>query len=245
MSSKVLVVTGASRGIGAAAARLAGQRGWSVCVNYRTGEAEARSVVDAVELAGGKAVALGADTAIESEVNSLFERVDTRFGRLDALVNNAGILGPPMALEATDSKFMSRMLEVNVGGCFLCLREAAKRMKGQTGSIVNVGSRLSELGGAGGSVLYAATKAAIETLTVGAARELAAEGIRVNCVSPGVVDTEIHASTGLPDRMQQLTRQVPAGRPGTAEEVAEAILWLLSDKASYVSGATINVSGAR
>lgn len=242
---KVVVITGASRGIGAATARLAGHRGWSVVVNYRTGEAEAQKVVGAVKETGGEAIAVQADTAVASQVVELFEAVDERLGQIDALVNNAGILGPPMPLEATDAEFMCRMLAVNVAGCFLCLREAAKRMKSRGGAIVNIGSRLSELGGAGGTVLYAATKGAIDTLTIGAARELAADGIRVNCVSPGVIDTEIHASTGMADRMQQLTKQIPAGRPGSAEEVAEAVLWLLSDKASYVSGAHINVSGGR
>jgi NAD(P)-dependent dehydrogenase (short-subunit alcohol dehydrogenase family) len=242
---KVLLVTGGSRGIGAATAVLAAKSGWSVCVNYRSGEAEAAAVVQKIGQARGRALAVKADTSIEADVESMFRMIDEKFGRIDGLVNNAGILDLPMKVDETDALKLQQMLAINIGGYFLCLREAAKRMKARGGSIVNVGSRLSEIGGAGGFVLYAATKGAAETMTVGAARELAAEGIRVNCVSPGVIETDIHQSTGIADRAKILTAQIPAGRPGTADEVAEAIVWLLSENASYVTGTTINVSGGR
>lgn len=242
---KVVVITGASRGIGAATARLAARRGWSVCVNFRSAGAAAEAVVAEVEAAGGEAIAIQADTSRDDEVARLFAIIDERFGQVDALVNNAGILDRPMTVDETDTAALQRMLEINIGGCFLCLREAVRRMKGRGGSIVNVGSRLSELGGAGGFVLYAATKGAVDSLTVGAARELASEGIRVNCVSPGVIETDIHETTGIEDRAQILAKQVPMARPGTAEEVAEAIVWLLSDRASYITGAKLNVSGGR
>jgi len=242
---RVLLVTGASRGIGAATALLAAAQGWSVAVNYRSGDAEAHGVVKKIEELGGRAVAVQADTSVDSEVKKLFQTIDQAFGRLDGLVNNAGVLERPMLIQETDAEKLTRMLQINVGGYFLCLREAVSRMKERGGSVVNVGSRLSELGGAGGFVLYAATKGAIDTFTVGAARELASLGIRVNCVSPGVIDTEIHASTGIPGRAEKLTSQIPVGRPGTAEEVADAVVWLLSERAAYVTGSTINVSGGR
>jgi NAD(P)-dependent dehydrogenase (short-subunit alcohol dehydrogenase family) len=242
---KVLLVTGASRGIGAATALLAASHGWSVAVNYRDAEKEAHGVVQKIKDLGGRALAVRADTSIDADVKELFRAVDDEFGRLDGLVNNAGILDRPMLLEDTDSDNLSRMLQINVAGYFLCIREAVIRMKKSGGRIVNVGSRLSELGGGGGFVLYAATKGAVDTLTVGAARELASSGIRVNCVSPGVIDTDIHESTGIANRAEKLTAQIPIGRPGTPQEVADAIVWLLSEHAAYVTGATISVSGGR
>ncbi len=242
---KVVVVTGGSRGIGAATARLAAREGWSVCLTYRSAQGEAEGVVADVQAAGGEALAVRADTAQESDIVALFSTVDERFGRIDGLVNNAGILDRPMNVDAIDGAALTHMLAVNIGGCFLCLREAARRMKARGGSIVNIGSRLSELGGAGGFVHYATTKGAIDSLTVGAARELAAEGVRVNCVSPGVIETDIHETTGIAGRAKTLSTQVPMNRPGTAEEVAEAVVWLLSDQASYITGAKLNVSGGR
>lgn len=242
---RVLLITGASRGIGAATARLAAAGGWTVAVNYASDAAAAERLVAEIESGGGRAVAIRADTADAAQVAALFAAVDATFGRLDGLVNNAGVLGPAMTLEALDGAQLQHILAVNVAGVFHCLREAARRMKAGGGAIVNLGSRQSELGGGGGFTAYAASKGAIDTLTVGAARELAPHDIRVNCVSPGVIDTEMHATTGIPDRAQRMVSQIPMGRVGGADEVAEAILWLLSDRASYVTGATIGVAGAR
>lgn len=244
---KVLLVTGASRGIGAAVAIRAAAAGYDVAINYLSSRDRAREVAQAAAEHGVRAEVIRGDVGREPDVIRLFEGVDDAFGRLDALVNNAGILGRPMALESTDAAALERMLALNIGGYFLCLREAARRMiaAGNGGAVVNLASRLSVLGGAGGFTAYGATKGAIDTLTLGAARELAPHGIRINAVSPGVIDTEIHASAGVPERVAQLGPQIPLGRAGTAEEIAETVLWLLSEGASYVTGAVLPASGGR
>jgi NAD(P)-dependent dehydrogenase (short-subunit alcohol dehydrogenase family) len=245
----VIVVTGGSRGIGAATARLAGTRGYAVCVNYRRDRAAAEAVVADVERAGARAVAVAADVAIEAEVVRLFETCDRELGPLAALVNNAGILERQMRVESMDAARLGRILATNVIGPFLCAREAVRRMStrhgGRGGAIVNVSSAAARLGAPGEYVDYAASKGAIDTLTVGLAHEVAEEGIRVNAVRPGVIDTEIHASGGEPDRIERVKGSVPLKRGGTADEVARAILWLLSDEASYTTGAVLDVTGGR
>lgn len=244
-----ILVTGASRGIGAETARLAAQRGYAVCVNFRSNRAAAEAVVHGIESAGGKAIAVGADVSVEAEVMRLFETADTRLGRLTALVNNAGILEPQSRVDQMDAARLERIFATNITGAFLCAREAVKRMStargGAGGGIVNVSSRAAQLGAPGEYVDYAASKAAIETLTIGLAREVAGEGIRVNGVRPGVIYSDIHASGGEPGRVDRLAPQLPMKRGGEAIEVARAILWLLSDEASYSTGAFIDVAGGR
>jgi NAD(P)-dependent dehydrogenase (short-subunit alcohol dehydrogenase family) len=244
-----IVVTGGSRGIGAATAKLAASRGYAVCVNYRANAAAAQAVVDAISGAGGRAIAVQADVALESDVRRLFETSDARLGSLAALVNNAGILETQMRVEAMTAERLQRVLATNVTGAFICAREAIMRMStrhgGRGGGIVNLSSRAALLGAAGEYVDYAASKAAIEALTVGLSREVAAEGIRVNAVRPGVIRTDIHASGGEPGRIDRVKPTVPMQRGGEPEEVASAILWLLSDEASYTTGAFIDVSGGR
>jgi NAD(P)-dependent dehydrogenase (short-subunit alcohol dehydrogenase family) len=246
---KVLVVTGGSRGIGAAAARLAAARGYAVCLGYRSNAAAAKAVVEAIEAGGGRALAVEADVSVEAGVLRLFAAADRRFGRLDALVNNAGILERQMRVDEMDAGRIERVLRTNVLGSFLCAREAVRRMStrhgGAGGAIVNVSSMAARLGSPGEYVDYAASKGAIDALTVGLAREVAAEGIRVNAVRPGVIYTDIHASGGEPGRVDRVRAGVPMQRGGTAEEVAQAIVWLLSDEASYSTGAFIDVSGGR
>lgn len=243
----VLVVTGASRGIGAAVAELAAQRGYDLVLNYLASHDRAREVAARCRATGARVETLAGDMGDERDVLDLFALADEAFGRVDALCNNAGVLERAMPVERLDADQTDRMLRVNIGGYLLCLREAVRRMleSGRGGSVVNLASRLSDLGGAGGFVVYGATKGAIDSLTRGAARELADRGIRVNAVSPGVIDTEIHAAAGAPDRVRQLGPQIPAGRAGTAEEVAEAVLWLLSSSAGYTTGAVLPVSGGR
>lgn len=246
---KVIVVTGGSRGIGAETARLAAARGYAVCVNYRKNQAAADSVVASIVDAGGSAIAVGADVASEPDVVRLFATVDARLGRLDALVNNAGILERQTRVEHIDAARLDRIFATNVRGAFLCAREAVRRMStahgGAGGAIVNVSSRAAQLGAPGEYVDYAASKAALEALTIGLSREVAAEGIRVNGVRPGIIYSEIHADGGEPGRVDRIGPTLPMQRGGEAIEVARAILWLVSDEASYSTGTFIDVSGGR
>jgi NAD(P)-dependent dehydrogenase (short-subunit alcohol dehydrogenase family) len=246
---RVMVITGGARGIGAATATLAAAQGYAVCVNYAKQRAAAEEVVTAIRAAGGNAAAVQADVAVEADVVRLFAETDKALGRVTALVNNAGILQCQMRVDEMNAARIERVFAVNVTGSFLCAREAVKRMStkhgGAGGAIVNVSSRASRLGSPGEYVDYAASKAAVDTLTIGLAREVAAEGIRVNAVVPGIIDTEIHASGGEPGRIDRVKGSIPMRRGGTAEEVAKAILWLLSDDASYTTGAFVDVSGGR
>jgi len=247
--AQVMIVTGGSRGIGAAIARLAGRRGYHVCVNYHRSEAEAGRVADDIAATGGRAITVQADTSSEADVLRLFRQVDRELGPVTALVNNAGIPGPQGRVESLALADLLGVLGVNVVGCFLCAREAVRRMStargGPGGAIVNVSSRAAVLGGAGEWVHYAASKAALDALTIGLAREVGAEGIRVNAVRPGLIDTEIHAASGGGDRLSRLLGNVPLGRIGTPEEVATAVLWLLSDEARYTSGSILDIAGGR
>ena len=247
--SRVMLITGASRGIGAATARLAARQGYALCLNFHQREDAANQVLEQVRAAGVPAITVKADVADESQVLQMFEVIDREFGRLDVLVNNAGMLEQQMRLEQMDAARWMRVLGANVIGSFLCAREAIKRMStkhgGQGGSIVNLSSIAARLGAPGEYIDYAAAKGAIDSMTVGLAREVADEGIRVNAVRPGVIHTEIHASGGEPDRIERVKASVPMRRGGQAEEIAEAILWLASEQASYTTGALLDVSGGR
>jgi NAD(P)-dependent dehydrogenase (short-subunit alcohol dehydrogenase family) len=247
--SDILIVTGGSRGIGAATARLAAERGYAVCVNYRSNRAAADAVVADIEKSGGRAIAVGADVSVEADVLRLFDTTDARLGRLTALVNNAGILEIQSRVEQIDAARLARIFATNVTGAFLCAREGVKRMStargGAGGAIVNVSSRAAQLGAPGEYVDYAASKAALDAMTIGLAREVAGEGIRVNGVRAGIIYTEIHASGGEPARVDRLGPQLPMKRGGEAIEVARAILWLLSGEASYSTGTFIDVAGGR
>ena len=247
--SKLVLITGGSRGIGAATALLAARQGYAVAVNYAANAQAADEVVRQIRLAGGRAMAVQADVANEAQVLAMFEKIDAQWGRLSALVNNAGVVDKTTRVDAITLQRLQRMFEINVFGSFICAREAVRRMStrhgGAGGAIVNVSSVAARLGGPGQYVDYAAAKGAIDTFTIGLAKEVAAEGIRVNAVRPGIIDTDIHASGGLPDRAREMAPQVPMQRPGSAEEVAEAIVWLLGDGASYTTGAFLDVTGGR
>ncbi len=244
-----LIVTGASRGIGAAVARLCGGRGYAVAVNFHTGGSEAKTLVNEIVGAGGKATAIGADVALEDDVLRMFQTAERELGPITALVSNAGITGGFARVEGVSASALQRVFTVNVVGAILCAREAVKRMStkngGSGGAIVNISSRAAHTGAAGEWVHYAATKGAIDSFTIGLAREVATEGIRVNAVAPGLTETGLHAANGEPRRLERLMPSIPMQRPGQPAEIAEAVLWLLSPAASYVTGAILNVGGGR
>ncbi|MES2192599.1 MAG: SDR family oxidoreductase [Pseudomonadota bacterium] len=247
--TKTVLITGASRGIGAATALLAAREGYAVAVNYTSNSLAADEVVRQIRVAGGQAITVQADVSSEAQVVAMFEKVDARFGRLTALVNNAGVVDVNSRVDGMTLARLQRMFEINVFGSFLCAREAVRRMStrygGEGGAIVNVSSAAARLGSPGSYVDYAAAKGAIDTFTLGLSKEVAAEGIRVNAVRPGIIETEIHASGGLPNRARDIAPQLPMQRAGTANEVAESIVWLLSEKSSYTNGALLDIAGAR
>jgi NAD(P)-dependent dehydrogenase (short-subunit alcohol dehydrogenase family) len=246
---QVLLITGGSRGIGAATALLAAQRGFAVAVNYASNSLAADEVVRTIRDGGGRAISVHADVGDEAQVLAMFEKVDAKFGRLTALVNNAGVVDMQARVDQMSVARLDRMLRINVIGSFLCAREAVRRMStkhgGSGGAIVNLSSAAARLGSPGQYVDYAASKGAIDSFTIGLAKEVAEEGIRVNAVRPGLIDTEIHASGGMPDRAFQLASTVPMKRTGSAQEVANGIVWLLSEEASYVTGTFLDVTGGR
>ncbi len=247
--NKVLLVTGGSRGIGAATALLAAQSGWAVAVNYTANSLAADEVVRQIRASGGQAMSVQADVADEAQVLRMFEHIDAKFGRLTGLVNNAGVVDVTARVDEMSVARWKRMFDINVIGSLICAREAVRRMStrhgGEGGSIVNVSSAAARLGAPGQYVDYAAAKGAIDAFTIGLAKEVAAEGVRVNAVRPGLIETEIHASGGLPNRVKELQHLVPAQRGGTAEEVAQGIVWLLSDSASYTTMSFLDISGGR
>ena len=244
-----LIVTGASRGIGAATAALAANRGYAVAVNFSTGEAEATAVAREIAAKGGRAIAIQADVAREADIVRLFETAASELGPIKALVNNAGVTGGFARVEDVTSSALANVFAVNVSGAILCAREAVRRMSirrgGTGGAIVNISSLAARTGSPGEWVHYAASKGAIDTFTIGLAREVAAEGIRVNAVAPGLVETGIHAANGEPGRLNRLMGTIPMGRPGTPLEIAEGVLWLLSDAASFTTGTILEIGGGR
>ncbi|MGJ7557909.1 SDR family oxidoreductase [Variovorax sp. RB2P76] len=246
---QVLLITGGGRGIGAATALLAAKRGYAVAVNYASNSLAADEVVRTIRTGGGTAMAVQADVGDEAQVLAMFEKIDAKFGRLTALVNNAGVVDVQARVDEMSVARLERMFRINVIGSFVCAREAVRRMStkhgGTGGAIVNISSGAARLGSPGQYVDYAASKAAIDTFTIGLAKEVADEGIRVNAVRPGLIDTEIHASGGMPDRAFELAPSVPMKRTGTADEIAGAILWLLSAEASYTTMALLDVTGGR
>ena len=248
-SSPLVLITGGSRGIGAASCLLAAKQGWAVAVNYTRDAQAADDVVSQIRAMGGRAQAFQADVGIEADVVRLFNEVDAAMGRITGLVNNAGVVDVAARVEDMSWSRLERMMRINVLGSFACAAQAVKRMStrhgGAGGSIVNLSSAAAVLGSPNQYVDYAASKGAIDTFTMGLAKEVATEGIRVNGIRPGLILTDIHASGGQPDRAHQLANQVPMQRPGTADEVAQAVVWLLSDAASYVTATTLNVAGGR
>ena len=245
--SKVVLITGGSRGIGAATAVLAAQQAYAVAVNYTANSLAADEVVRQIRASGGQAMAVKADVGKEAEVIAMFEKIDAKFGRLTALVNNAGVVDQTCRVESVTLERLQRLFSTNVFGSFLCAREAVRRMStrhgGSGGSIVNVSSVAARLGSPGQYVDYAATKGAIDTMTTGLAKEVASEGIRVNAVRPGIIDTDIHASGGLPDRAHDLAPKIPMQRPGTATEIAATIVWLMGEQSGYTTGALLDITG--
>lgn len=247
--SKVMLVTGASRGIGAATAKLAATKGYALCLNFRERQDAAEQLLSELQRNGTHAIAVEADIADEAQVSRLFAALDAEFGRLDVLVNNAGMLDQQARLDGISGARLERVFAVNVFGSFYCAREAVKRMStrygGQGGAIVNVSSMAARLGAPNEYIDYAAAKGAIDSMTIGLAKEVAAERIRVNAVRPGLIETDIHASGGEPGRVERLRASIPLGRGGQAEEVAEAIIWLASENSSYTTGTFLDVSGGR
>jgi NAD(P)-dependent dehydrogenase (short-subunit alcohol dehydrogenase family) len=245
----VAIVTGGSRGIGAAIAKTLGAHGYSIAVNFAVDANAARRVVDEVTALGAKAVAIQADVSREDDIRKLFETAERALGPLVVLVNNAGITGGFSRVDAVDAGALAQMLAVNVAGTIICSREAVKRMStrsgGHGGAIVNISSLAARTGGAGEWVHYAASKGAINSFTIGLAREVASEGIRVNAVAPGLIETDLHAANGAPDRPQRLSPAIPMQRPGTPDEVSSGVLWLLSKEASYVTGTILEIGGGR
>jgi NAD(P)-dependent dehydrogenase (short-subunit alcohol dehydrogenase family) len=244
-----LIVTGASRGIGAAIARLAGQRGYAVALNFSSGESEARKLAEKIITGGARAVAIHADISREDQILTLFQTAERELGPIKALVNNAGVTGGFARVENLTAEAIAKTFAVNVTGAMLCAREAVRRMStrhgGSGGAIVNISSRAAHTGGAGEWVHYAASKGAIDSFTIGLAREVATEGIRVNAVAPGLTDTGLHAANGEPGRLQRLMPTIPMNRAGLPEEIAEGVLWLLSPAASYITGAILEIGGGR
>lgn len=249
MDQQILLITGGGRGIGAAVARLAAQRGYAVAVNYASNSLAADEVVRTIRAGGGTAIAVQADVGDEAQVLAMFERVDAKLGRLSALVNSAGVVDVQARVDEMSVARLERMFRINVIGSFVCAREAVRRMStthgGSGGAIVNISSAASRLGSPGLYIDYAASKGAIDTFTVGLAKEVADEGIRVNAVRPGLIETDIHASGGMPERASALAPTVPMKRTGTPEEIANAVVWLLSPEASYTTGAVLDVTGGR
>ncbi|CAN7324366.1 SDR family oxidoreductase [Rhizobium sp. LjRoot30] len=245
----VLLVTGGSRGIGAAVCVLAAQKGWAVAVNYVSNQSAADAVVAEIRAAGGEAIAVKGDVGVAADIDAMFVAVDKHFGRIDGLVNNAGVIDLSQRVDEMSVERLERMMRINVIGSMLTAREAIRRMStkhgGKGGAIVNISSMAAVIGSPSLYVDYAASKAAIDTFTIGLAREVATEGVRVNAVRPGIIDTDIHASGGEPDRAHRSASMIPMQRPGTAQEVADAIVYLLSSPASYITGAILNVSGGR
>ena len=244
-----LIVTGGSRGIGAAVATVAGERGYAVAVNFSTGEAEAGKVVDEIVAGGGRAISIHADVSNEAQIVRMFKTAERELGPIKALVNNAGITGGFARVEEVSAEAITNVFAVNVAGTMLCSREAVRRMSarrgGTGGAIVNISSRAAQYGSAGEWVHYAASKGAIDSFTIGLAREVATEGIRVNAVAPGLVDTGLHAVNGDPNRLQRMMGSIPMGRAGAPREIAEGVLWLLSSAASYTTGAILQIGGGR
>ena len=249
MTREAVIVTGASRGIGAAVARMVGANGLPVVVNYVKHKSAAEAVVAQIVSAGGAAVAVQGDVGKEWDILRLFEAAEEEFGAVGGLVNNAGVTGGFARVEAVTADAIAQVLAVNVAGMMLCSREAVRRMStrlgGKGGSIVNISSLVTRTGGAGEWVHYAASKGAVNSFTVGLAREVAEEGIRVNAVAPGLIETDLHADNGAPDRLERLTPTIPMKRAGTAEEAAAGVVWLMSDAASYVTGSIVEVGGGR
>jgi NAD(P)-dependent dehydrogenase (short-subunit alcohol dehydrogenase family) len=246
---KAVVVTGGSRGIGAAVARLAGANGSPVAVNYASNKSAAETVVQRIVAAGGRAIAIQGDVALEQDIVRLFETAERELGPIGGLVNNAGVTGGFARVESVEADAITRVLAVNVAGVILCSREAVRRMStkhgGHGGSIVNISSLVARTGGATEWAHYAASKGAVNSFTIGLAREVADEGIRVNAVAPGLIETDLHADNGAPDRLDRLMPTIPMKRAGTAQEVAEGVAWLLSDAASYVTGSILEIGGGR
>jgi NAD(P)-dependent dehydrogenase (short-subunit alcohol dehydrogenase family) len=247
--SKIILVTGGSRGIGAACARLAAQQGYDVCINYVNNREAADGVAKDVAATGQRGIVVQADVAKQADIERLFKEVDNQLGTLDALINNAGIVGPNGPISRLNEDWLNKLWQINITGMILCAKEAVARMStdngGKGGAIVNMSSAAARMGGGGAFIDYAASKGAIDTLNHGLAQELAPQGIRVNAIRPGLIDTEIHASMGNGDRVAELGPSVPMGRAGTAEEVAETALWLISEQASYVTDSIVDVAGGR